>query len=70
MKRALALGLLLLVAGCGGGSNSKDPTQSVPNDNGVREAVNNATLPGKTAFPQPAGQTLEQLAKPLHWPSA
>jgi hypothetical protein len=65
MKRALALGLLLLVAGCGGGSNSKDPTQSVPSDNGVREAVKNATLPGKTDFPQPGGKTLEQLANSL-----
>ncbi len=66
MKRALILGLVLLAGGCGGGNkNASDPVQSVPNDNGVREAVKNASLPGKDEFPAPAGKTLEQLANTL-----
>jgi hypothetical protein len=65
MKRALALGLLLLVAGCGGGNKNDDPVQTLPDDAKIRDAVQNATVPGKAEFPQPGGKTLEQLANTL-----
>jgi hypothetical protein len=65
MKRVLVLGLLALVAGCGGNNKSDDPVQSLPNDAKIRENVQNATLPGKAEFPQPGGKTLEQLANTL-----
>jgi len=66
MKRVLALGLLLLVAGCGGGdTKNDDPVQTLPNDAKIRESVKIATLPGKSEFPRPGGKTLEQLANTL-----
>ena len=65
MKRALVLGLLLLVAGCGGSNKTTDPVQSLPNDAKIRDAVKNATLPGKAEFPQPGGKSLEELANTL-----
>jgi len=65
MKRALALGLLLLVAGCGGGSKTDDPVQTLPKDAKIRDAVKNASFPGKAEFPQPGGKTLEELANTL-----
>jgi hypothetical protein len=66
MKRVLALGLLLLVAGCGGGDKKNtDPVQTLPNDAKIRESVKIATLPGKSDFPRPGGKTLEQLANTL-----
>jgi hypothetical protein len=65
MKRALALGLLLLVAGCGGAKQNEDPVQTLPNDAKIRANVKDASLPGKAEFPQPGGKTLEQLANTL-----
>jgi hypothetical protein len=65
MRRALALGLLLLIAGCGGGGKPSDPVQSVPDDNGVRSAVKIASTPAKGEFPAAEGKTLEQLAGTL-----
>jgi hypothetical protein len=66
MRRALALGLVVLLAGCGGGSQvTKDPVQSVPDDNGVRVGVKNASEPTKADFPDASGKTLEQLANTL-----
>jgi hypothetical protein len=66
MRCALALGLVLLLAGCGGGSGaSEHPIQSVPDDHGVRQAVQAASAPAKADFPAAGGRTLEQLAKTL-----
>jgi hypothetical protein len=65
MKRVLVLALMLLVAGCGGGDKGGDPVQTLPDDAKIRDAVKNATLPGKSEFPQPGGKTLEQLANTL-----
>jgi hypothetical protein len=65
MRRVLALGLLLLATGCGGGSKPSDPVQSVPDDNGVRAAVQNASTPAKAEFPDASGKSLEQLANTL-----
>jgi hypothetical protein len=68
MRRALALGLglVLLAAGCGGSKASKDPVQSVPSENGVRAAIQRASGPAKTEFPAADGKTtLEQLASKL-----
>ena len=65
MKRLLALGLVLLVAGCGSGKQNEDPVQTLPNDAKIRANVKDASLPGKAEFPQPGGKTLEQLANTL-----
>jgi hypothetical protein len=65
MRRVLVLGLVLLATGCGGGGKSSDPVQSVPDDNGVRTAVQNASTPAKAEFPDASGKSLEQLANTL-----
>src|SRR3954451_11678449 len=65
MKRVLDLGLLLIVAGCGGRKKTNDPVQTLPDDAKIRENVKLATLPGRSEFPQPGGKTLEQLANTL-----
>jgi hypothetical protein len=66
MRRALALGFVLLLAGCGGGSKAtKDPVQSVPSENGVRAAVEKASGPTPADFPAASGKSLEQLANTL-----
>src|SRR6202008_135363 len=65
MRRAFALVLVLLAAGCGGASKPSDPVQSVPDDNAVRAAGHNASTPAKTDFPDAGGKTLEQLAGTL-----
>jgi hypothetical protein len=65
MRRALVLGLVLLLAACGGAKKPSDPVQSVPDDNGVRTAVRDASAPLKADFPVPAGKSLEQLANTI-----
>jgi hypothetical protein len=65
MRRVLVLGLALLLAACGGDKQASNPVQSVPDDNGVRAAVQNASTPGKGEFPDAAGKSLEQLANTL-----
>ncbi|WP_028059068.1 hypothetical protein [Candidatus Solirubrobacter pratensis] len=66
MRRALVLALaLFLAAACGGSKASSDPVQSVPDDNGVRAAVQNASAPAKGEFPSAAGKSLEQLANTI-----
>jgi hypothetical protein len=65
MRRATVTGLALLallVAGCGGGSKSKDPVSVVPSENGIREAVSKASHPQVAQFPPAAGKTLQQIA--------
>jgi hypothetical protein len=65
MRRAFVLGLALLATACGGGGKPSDPVQSVPDDNGVRAAVQNAATPTKAEFPAASGKSLEQLASGL-----
>jgi hypothetical protein len=66
MRRVLALGFVLLAAGCGGSKAPKDPVQSLPSENGVRAAVKSASDPAKAEFPTADGTTtLEQLASKL-----
>src|SRR5512144_1268439 len=61
---AAALVALAAVAGCGGSDeeSSKDPTQRVPAAGGLRERVQSAATPERSAFPSPAGKTLAQVA--------
>ena len=66
MRRLIVLGsVVLLAAGCGGGSKNRDPVQSVPSENGIRASVQKASDPAKTEFPSASGKTLEQLANQL-----
>src|SRR3954469_22265150 len=66
MSRRLAFAVLglcvALVAGCGGGSEDKDPVARVPAKGGVRERVRAAQSPDASAFPATGGKTLQQVA--------
>jgi hypothetical protein len=51
-----------LAAGCGGGSRSQDPTQSVPQAGGLRDRIRAAEAPVAAQFPAVRGRTLQQVA--------
>jgi hypothetical protein len=64
----LALALSVLVAACGGGSDSEtpaDPVRNVPDEGGIRQAVEQASQPTEADFPSAEGQTLEELGNQL-----
>jgi hypothetical protein len=67
MSRVVALiaaVLSVLVVACGGSDNdaAQDPVGNVPNENGIREAVQSASNPTEADFPASSGKTLQQLA--------
>jgi hypothetical protein len=66
MSRRLALLVpalcVVLVAGCGGGSKSQDPTERVPAKGGLRDRVRAAEAPNAASFPATGGKTLQQVA--------
>jgi hypothetical protein len=53
---------LALLAGCGGGSDAKDPAARVPAEGGVRAKVRAAQAVTAADFPAPDGRTLQQVA--------
>jgi hypothetical protein len=65
MSRRLACFLLAacvaLVAGCGGGSDNKDPVERVPAKGGLRDRVRAAQSPDASTFPAADGKTLQQV---------
>jgi hypothetical protein len=66
MKRLCALLIAALaVAACGGssGGSSRDPVENVPADNGIQEAVQQASSPTKGDFPVAKGKTLQELSE-------
>jgi hypothetical protein len=65
MKRVLVVAVALLLAGCGGSKKAADPAQSLPSENGIRTAVQQASKPRGGDFPSPQGKSLEQLANQL-----
>jgi hypothetical protein len=67
MRRFLVLPTLvlaLLVAACGGSKETPpgDPVRNVPDENGIRKSVEQASVPKEADFPPSKGRTLEQLA--------
>ena len=60
MRRALAIGLCLLAAGCGGGEASEDPVERVPEP--ARDQVREAQQVSAADFPAVEGRGLEELA--------
>ena len=57
--------LALSVAACGGGDKPtppSDPVDNIPSENGIRQSVEQASLPDSTDFPIAEGNTLAQLA--------
>ena len=58
----LLLAVLALLAGCGGGSDAKDPAAQVPAERGVRAKVRAAQAVTAADFPATAGRTLQQIA--------
>ena len=58
----LLLAAVVLLAGCGGGSDAKDPAAQVPAAGGVRAKVRAAQAVTAADFPAPEGRTLQQVA--------
>jgi hypothetical protein len=58
----LLLVALALLAGCGGGSDAKDPAAQVPAEGGVRAKVRAAQSVTAADFPATDGRTLQQVA--------
>jgi hypothetical protein len=58
----LLLAAVVLLAGCGGGSDAKDPADRVPAEGGVRAKVRAAQAVTAADFPAPEGRTLQQVA--------
>ena len=58
----LLLVALALLAGCGGGSDAKDPAAQVPAEGGVRAKVRAAQSVTAADFPATSGRTLQQVA--------
>jgi len=62
----LSVLLALFVVACGGGNKQqatpRDPVQNVPDENGVRTSVKEASVPEDAEFPSSKGKTLQQLA--------
>ena len=58
----LLLAAAVLLAGCGGGSDAKDPAAQVPADGGVRAKVRAAQAVTAGDFPAAGGRTLQQVA--------
>jgi hypothetical protein len=58
----LLLVAVALVAGCGGGSDAKDPAARVPAEGGVRAKVRAAQAVTAADFPATKGRTLQQVA--------
>jgi hypothetical protein len=58
----LLLAAVVLLAGCGGGSDAKDPAAQVPAEGGVRAKVRAAQAVTAGDFPAPGGRTLQQVA--------
>jgi hypothetical protein len=58
----LLLVALALLAGCGGGSDAKDPAAQVPAAGGVRAKVRAAQQVTAADFPATGGRTLQQVA--------
>jgi hypothetical protein len=56
--------LALALSACGGGqkNDSSDPVANLPNENGIRQAVQAAASPDPTQFPPSKGKTLQELA--------
>ncbi|MDX6685224.1 MAG: hypothetical protein QOF86_1352, partial [Baekduia sp.] len=59
---AVAAALVLILAGCGGGKQSGDPVDQVPQSNGLRDKVRTAQTPKPADFPATKGRTLQQVA--------
>jgi hypothetical protein len=65
----LAAVLVLVLAGCGGGSKDpgppSDPVRNVPSEGGIQDQVKTAADPVASDFPSSKGKTLQQLTQGL-----
>jgi hypothetical protein len=59
---AVAAALVLVLAGCGGGKQSGNPVDQVPQSGGLRDKVRTAQAPKPADFPAAKGRTLQQVA--------